>query len=265
MKNILLLVHDDEGQEARLQAALDLARALDGHLSCVDVTVLPMLVADIYAGADQMLVAADVKEGEARHKAALQIRLAQEDVPWDWVDVVGNMAASVLDVATLADLIVLNRQLDGFPHPDMHEIASRIVMHARAPVVAVPEDKKRFATERAFIAWDGSASCAATMRACVPLLALASEVRLFCARDKSVEVAPEAAARYLSRHGVHATVQTIDRRGRNADQLIAIECAQWEADYVVMGAYGHGRLRETFGGVTKRLLSSSKVPLVLAH
>lgn len=41
MKNILLLVHDDDGQEVRLQAALDLVRALDGHLTCVDVTPRP--------------------------------------------------------------------------------------------------------------------------------------------------------------------------------------------------------------------------------
>ena len=42
MKNILLLVHDDAGQEARFQAALDIGRAVEGHLSCLDVTVIPM-------------------------------------------------------------------------------------------------------------------------------------------------------------------------------------------------------------------------------
>ena len=41
MKNILLLVHDDPGQEARVQAALDLTRALDGHLTCLDVAAMP--------------------------------------------------------------------------------------------------------------------------------------------------------------------------------------------------------------------------------
>ena len=40
MKNILLLVHDDHGQEARLQAALDITRAVEGHLTCVDAILL---------------------------------------------------------------------------------------------------------------------------------------------------------------------------------------------------------------------------------
>jgi len=50
MKNILLLVHDDAGQEARFQAALDIGRAVEGHLSCLDVTVIPALVGADYVG-----------------------------------------------------------------------------------------------------------------------------------------------------------------------------------------------------------------------
>ena len=62
MKNILLLVHDDAGQEARLQAALDLTRGLAGHLTCIDVVQLPALIgADAYSGAAQaMLIAKEV-------------------------------------------------------------------------------------------------------------------------------------------------------------------------------------------------------------
>ena len=48
MKNVFVLVHDDAGQEARLQAALDLVRTFGGHLSCIDVVQVPVLVGDIY-------------------------------------------------------------------------------------------------------------------------------------------------------------------------------------------------------------------------
>lgn len=47
MKTLLLLVHDDAGQEARLQAALDLTRALDGHLTCVDIAPIPVFAGDL--------------------------------------------------------------------------------------------------------------------------------------------------------------------------------------------------------------------------
>lgn len=265
MKNVLLLVHDDEGQEARLQAALDLTRALDGHLSCIDVTAFPMVVGDIYGGYGDAVLLADECEREGKNKATLEARLAHEDVSWDWTDVTGSFADCVLGAATLADIIVLNRKLDEFPYPDMRDVASRVLTHARAPVLAVPDDLKALKVERVLIAWDGQTSAAATMRACVPLLRLAKVVEILMIRDGAEKVEPTEAAAYLSRHGIHATVRIIKDGLRAADGLIAAEAASFHADYVLMGAYSRGRLMETFGGVTKRMLGNAKLPLVLGH
>lgn len=264
MKNILLLVHDDEGQEARLQAALDLTRAFDGHLACLDVTIVPNIAGD-YDGTGSAMLIADEREREAGNKVALQARLASEDVAWSWSDVTGFAAEAVLDAAALADLIVLNRKLDHFPYPDMQDIASRIVMKARKPVVAVPDDVRGVKLGRALIAWDGQGSAIATMQACVPLLALAEEVQIFMARDGAEQTEPREAAEYLSRHNIHASIRIVDDGLTAADKLIADEAANWHADYILMGAYGRGRLMETFGGVTKRMLAHSKLPLILGH
>lgn len=267
MKNILLLVHDDEGQEARLQAALDLTRALDGHLTCIDVADLPVgLAGDYYSGAGQAALLIDVsREREAANKAVLEKRLLNEGVPWTWVDTVNTISTAVLDAAALADLIVLNRKLESHQQPNMREIASSVVMQARKPVVAVPETTARMALGRALIAWDGQPSCAATVRACVPLLALADDVEIFTIRDGSERTEPTEAAEYLSRHGIHANVRVIEDGQTPADKLIREECARWSADYVVMGAYGRGRLMEAFGGVTKRMLATSEKPIILSH
>lgn len=267
MKNILLLVHDDEGQEARFQAALDLTRALDGHLTCIDVIDFPVgLAGDYYSGAGHAALLVDVsREREARNKAVLEKRLANEGVPWTWIDTVDSISSAVLDAAALADVIVLNRKLDSHHQPNMHEIASSVVMQARKPVVAVPETITRMPLGRALIAWDGQSSCAATVRACVPLLVLAEEVEIFTIRDGSERTEPTEAAEYLSRHGIHATVRIIDDGLTAADKLINEECARWSADYVVMGAYGRGRLIEAFGGVTKRMLATSERPIVFGH
>jgi len=267
MKNILLLVHDDAGQESRLQVALDLGRALAGHISCVDVTVLPAMMADMYgAGTTQAVIAADERVNEAAHKKAIVDRLEREDVPWDWIDITSNLVSAVLNTATLSDLIVLNGKLSGFPDPDMHGIASKVVTHANAPIIAVPEEQKRLAMDRALIAWDGSASCAAALRAAVPLLGLATDVRLFSVEDKSIEVEVSEAAQYLSRYNIHASIETTgQKRGKDIAELITEAATAWQADYLVMGAYGHGRLREAFGGVTKTMLAENKLALVLAH
>ncbi|WP_244650132.1 hypothetical protein [Sphingomonas sp. CFBP 13706] len=57
MKNILVLAHDDEGQEARLQAALDLGRALTGHITCLDVTYIPPILGNDYSEAGYAMAA----------------------------------------------------------------------------------------------------------------------------------------------------------------------------------------------------------------
>jgi nucleotide-binding universal stress UspA family protein len=221
---------------------------------------------DYYYGAiGEEMVFAEEREREANNKSKLEARLALEGVAWDWLDYTGTLAGGVHDAAVLADLIVLNRKLDTFPEPDMRDVAGRTLLHARQPVVAVPDGLKRFELGRALIAWDGQTSSAEAMRSCVPLLALANAVEIFMVRDGGEKTEPEEAAEYLSRHGIHASVRIVNDDLTAPDYLIAAECERWQADYVVMGAYSHGRLLETFGGVTKRMLSDSKIPLILGH
>lgn len=266
MKNILLLVHDDEGQEARLQAALDLTRTLDGHLRCVDVTQLPVTVGDYYGIAGETMLVTDERQREAINRDRLEARLQHESVAWDWIDVAGDIASCVVGQATMADLVVLNRKLDAIPGPETRDIAGRVLMRARKPIVAVPDALRRFdARGRALIAWDGRDSAAATMRACVPLLQFASAVHIFAARDGAERIDAGEAAAYLSRHGIHASVRIVDDGFTAADRLIVAEGETWRADYILMGAYGRGRLMETFGGVTRRMLGSSPLPLILGH
>lgn len=264
MKNILLLVHDDHGQEARLQAALDITRAVEGHLTCIDVTPYPVIAGDGFGFAETVVVL-DERESEAKNKSLISDRLSREDVSWSWIDVTDEIAGAVLDAADLADLIILNCALDGFPLPDMRDITSRIVSRASAPVLAVPEALERFELERALVAWDGRPSSAAALRAAVPLLAFAKEVEIFTAQGPDNHTAPEEAALYLSRHGIKAAVRSTDIGKFHADFLIADEAVLFDADYIVMGAYGRGRLRETFGGTTKNLLTRSKHPLLMSH
>ena len=76
MKTILLLVHEDEGQEARLQSALDVARVVDGHLKCLDVAVIPVFVGDFYSGAGEAMLLADERRNEADNRARIEARLA---------------------------------------------------------------------------------------------------------------------------------------------------------------------------------------------
>jgi nucleotide-binding universal stress UspA family protein len=267
MKNILLLVHQDAGQEARLQAALDVTRAIEGHLHCVDVMQMPVVLDDHQSAAAASILLADERAREAINRQEIERRLAGEGVSWSFSETIGDLAGAIADAADMADLIVVNGNLDAFSGPDMRGVTSTILMRTGKPVLAVPDKLGRFdAAGRALVAWDGSASATAAMRASVPLLALASDVRLFsvCRIDDDPNLGD--AGSYLSRHGIHPEIfQIHDERGA-VPQRILDECASWGADWCVMGAYGHGRVREAlFGGVTRQMLGESNLPLILSH
>lgn len=265
MKNILLLVHDDSGQDARLQAALDLTRAVGGHLTCLDVVEVPMMV-DTFGGGGEMVLLHDARAREAEHKARVKARLAQEDVSWSFLDGCGDIAACVIEAAGTADAVVLNRKLDSFPAPDMRGIASDVLIGTDALILAVADDCPRFdATARALIAWDGSTPAMNAIQRAMPLLSLAADLKLVQVGARDAGIPVEDAAAYISRHGRTVEVEMVAKDGPVARTLQA--CADdWRAGWLVMGAYKHRPTTEAlFGGVTRTMLSAARLPLLLAH
>lgn len=267
MKNVLLIVHDDAGQEARLQAALDVTRALDGHLTCLDVTIMPALVGDYYSAAGEAMLLADERVREATNREHLEARLSHEDVSWNWLDATGDIAPCVKAAAGMADLIVTNRKLDACPVPDMRTAASEIVVKCGRPILAVPEDARRFdPTGPALIAWDGSACAMAALRAAVPLLSQSQSVLLLEIEDGSIDTPAEDAAMYLSRHGIPAVIRREDCMDRRPADILLDQARTRQFACVVMGGFGHSRLTEAlFGGATRKMLSESPIPVFLAH
>ena len=111
MKNILLLVHDDAGQEARLQVALDVVRAVKGHLTCLDIAVPVMLAGDFYTGAGEAVLLGEEHARESANRERTEERLKKEGVSWDWHDATGYPAPVIRQFADFADLVVLSGQL----------------------------------------------------------------------------------------------------------------------------------------------------------
>lgn len=266
MKNVLLLVHDDAGEEARFQAALDLTRALSGHLTCFDIVQLPMMVGvDPMLGVAEATILDDLRQREATNRASLEARLNAEDVPWNWIDATGDIAPLLKAESGLADIIVLNTTLADANEPNMRTVVSDVVMGSGKPIVAVPEAARGLATHgNALIAWNGSSEVADTVRAVTPLLTNAETVSIVTFGQ--VEGLPaEEAATYLSRHGIEPRIIHRDAESDVVEALLAL-CADRHPSYCVMGAYSHARIRESlFGGVTRRMLRESPVPLILGH
>jgi nucleotide-binding universal stress UspA family protein len=266
MKNILVLVHDDAGQEARLQAALDLARALNGHLTCIHVAIVPAAVDDYAMLGGSALLLADEQRSESANRTRVDTRLKAEGVPYAWIDTTGFASPSVCHAAGLADLVVLNRAVE-HAYPNMEDLVGEVLIKSGRPVLAVPARATGLdASGPALIAWDGSTEAGKALRAAVPLLRLSSSVTLIEIDDGSIQWPANAAAIYLSRHNVECTIAHLHDRVDIPSTMLLEQIRNRKAAYLVMGAYGHSRFVEAaLGGVTRRLLRESSIPLFMMH
>lgn len=276
MKNILVLVHDDPGQDSRLQAALDVTRALAGHLRCVDVRVPPDAHPEIRIAVGPGLLVEKETQREVTHGDRIRARLEREDVSWDLVEMVGDIEPALQSQARLADLIVVTSDVGAMDYDQFLKVAGDLILETRKPVLAVPQDARSFdAAGRALIAWDGSREAAAALSAAVPLLAIAEGVTILEVDQSADKVSAEEAAAYLSRHGVHSRISRRSSVGGIVETALGLdgvaetllkEAKNCQSAYIVMGGYGHSQLREwMFGGVTRTLLATSPFPLLIAH
>lgn len=267
MKSIMVHAGGDTAFESRLQAGLDLARRFKGHMTLVLPRPTQDYVAfDMFGGAHFIAEAFEAAEKE-RGKLCARIdeRLKAEDVPWDWQMFDGTTSDALINAARLADVLVMSLDEAGASGPARAWV-SDVVTASRTPVLAVPVSTKSLSFDRAMVAYDGGFEAANALRASLPMLLAASQVRI-----SEIEIVPEEfpvtdAATYLSRHGISAEIAVAAKGDQSVEERLLAEAGAWQPDFLVMGAYSHGRWRETlFGGVTRFMLGELGIPVLLAH
>lgn len=271
MKSVLLHICRDDGREARLQAALDIVKAFDGHLTCLQATPL-----DIFTSVDPYgvsLLLADtieqVRALEYEEKQEVEARLRNEAIGWEWHSHAGDAAKLLGDHSWLADLVVVTVPgREWKPRLETVPTAADLVTRCRAPVLAVPEDSRGFDCSAPIaIAWNGSPEAGAALKAALPLLRKASEVFLITIAEEGVHDLPSTdASEYLARHGVASELVEVKAGAAPVSEVLLDTAAARKAACLVAGAYGQSRLRENLlGGVTRGLLQRATIPLLLTH
>ena len=269
MKTILVHIEENDGQEARLLAAFDLARATGGHLVCL--SVLPYAayaLGDPAMGAFPVTTLIDAVEARRKEqRVAIEARLAQEGVNWDWVSADGDASDRLVEHARLADVVVMSAGPFSRQAAVQLGVTGDVAIRAPAPVLAVPATARGISvTGPALVCWDGGQEAAPPLRAALPMLQLAQGVTLLTVAEKDSPYTARAAAAFLSRHGVHADVIERDAGGASVEQVIRSVAAETGAAWIVQGAYGHSRMRQMlFGGVTRGLLADAPLPILLGH
>jgi nucleotide-binding universal stress UspA family protein len=153
------------------------------------------------------------------------------------------------------------------PH---HLIVEAALFQSGRPVVVVPYIQRAgLSLQHVLVCWDGGRNAARAIGDALPFLARAKaiDVLVVTAAGSSGDELPGAdIAHHLARHGFHIDLKRIVSEDVDVANTILSYAADAAADFIVMGGYGHSRLREfILGGVTRGILSSMTVPALLSH
>lgn len=148
--------------------------------------------------------------------------------------------------------------------------AQDLIFGSGRPVLLLPADTMAAPVlDTVVVGWDASRAASRAVADALPFLKIARAVRLVEIRgekDLEAQGSVEALRRHLAVHGIDATAETIAARGRSAGDALADHCREHAAGLLVMGAYGHSRIRDfIMGGATRRLVADTPLPVLLSH
>lgn len=149
-------------------------------------------------------------------------------------------------------------------------IGETTLFESGRPMIMVPYIQKApFKTNNVIICWDGSRTAARAVADAIPILGKNSRIEIVSVtseRGKEDEIEGADIGQHLARHGLKVDVHRISRGNIDVADALLSHAADSSADLMVMGGYGHSRLREfVLGGVTRSIFQSMTLPVLLSH
>lgn len=276
-KSILVEIDESAESLARIDYAMELASNFDAHVTGLAQTYPINIPYHSVSGMKAEIEGMHVASEKRRAKAALEqfnqraSRAGRNSVSTRME--LGDSATLMTLHARYHDLVVVGQVEPEkyMSRPDPKAVMDQWVVSAGRPILVVPYIGFKTATpKRVVVAWDGGREATRAVTDALPLLKRAREtVVLVIDPAKSGRHGQEPGAdiaTYLSRHGVNVDVH-VERAGElDIGTFLLTRLADLEVDLLVMGAYGHSRLRELIlGGVTRMVLDSMTVPVLFSH
>ncbi|HUG38603.1 MAG TPA: universal stress protein [Candidatus Limnocylindrales bacterium] len=274
-KDLLVHLDDGPGCATRVAVALGLAARHGAHLTGLYTIGEGPLAAYVRAHVPADLRTRLEAETEARSEAVLaDFRDAAERAGVAWETrterTLDAPLARVLSVhARSADLVVLGQVGPDAPAGAPRHLPGEVVMASGRPVLVVPESGA-FETlgERVVVAWDASRAAARAVGDAMPILERAASILVVTVNptEGHGELPGADIAVHLARHGIEVEVQTVETDQMSAGEVLLSFATDGGRDLLVMGAYGHPRLRQlVLGGVTRTVLERMTLPVLMAH
>lgn len=248
---------------ARLTARLEVL-----HVKADPYDAIPIGIEGMSGGVIDEIVSSARKAIEERRvqaKAEYDRVCASSGQSVNWKELVGQSGKVLSASARFADLLVL-AQPDDKSSNALLEAVDMAIFESGRPVIFVPSGVSSVVGKRIMIAWDGSTQAARAVTAALPLLQLAGQVDVVQGGEVDKAVSANELALYLALHGIKAQNHAIDIGIQDVGGTLIAAAKRFDSDLIIMGAYGHNRLRERIlGGATRGLLKHSQWPLFMMH
>lgn len=274
-KSILAVVGVDE-EERDLLEAVELCREIDAHLSVVVVLLAPPppmgdagVIATVWLeqtrAEQERLEAYVIKVNELLSQTGISYSVEEKFAS------IGIAGDDLGERARYSDLTIIGSGLKLDPDLKSRAIDGCLFNSARPILLACRQRPMSLRPKTVMIAWDSSLEAARAVGAALDVITQAETVRVVLVdpiadRRQNGEEPGADIGRYLAQHSAPVSIDQLPSMGRPINEVLQQHATDISADMIVMGAYGHSRIRERiFGGVTMSMIEETNVPVFMVH
>jgi nucleotide-binding universal stress UspA family protein len=275
LKDIVVNLTVGGSRDAAAEYATSLAKTFGAHLAGVAFAYEPVLPAIVGGGIPESVIEEQRDENDKAARVAItrfEAAAAAAEVSRESRTVAASLAGAADtfgEIARQYDLSVVGQSERDKVGPEELIVEGALFGSGR-PVIVVPYSHKAgIKPERVVVCWNGGRTAARATADAMPFLHQAKNVDVITiATDahKNAEASGTDIGKHLTRHGLNVQVKRIAAGNQRVSGAILSYAANSGADLLVMGGYGHSRLREfILGGTTRGVLKAMTVPTLMSH
>ena len=255
--------------------AVSVAEAFGAHLLGIAVSYEPIIPGTVMGGVPPEVI--EGQRAESNKKARAAITRFEQAAKRAGISMetrvlstsVSGAADQIGRIGRRFDLVIVGqpKRKDSLPDQVVDE---GVLFECGRPVIFVPYIQKGgVKADRVMVCWDGSRTAGRAVADAMPFLKKAKQVEIVIVSNKPAkddELPGADLGQHLARHGLKVDIKRITSPDTDVPSTILSYAADSSADMIVMGGYGHSRLRQfILGGVTRGMLESMTVPVLMSH